>query len=141
MNARGGSLAKAAGILPALALAAGCASAPAKPQTMRDTAADFASYRSFGLASAPVFPSLIATTPARLGPAHTSNGVGFQIAAAVLGQSLLPAFAGVLAGRLGLEVIGPFLFVAAVILSAIVQSLTSARRALNRQPVSIGPTI
>lgn len=81
-----------------------------------------------GLASAPVFPSLIATTPARLGSAHTSNGVGFQIAAAVLGQSLLPAFAGVLAGMLGLEVIGPLLFVAAVILSAIVQSLTSARR-------------
>jgi fucose permease len=90
-----------------------------------------------GLASAPVFPSLIATTPARLGPAHTSNGVGFQIAAAVLGQSLLPAFAGVLAGRLGLEVIGPFLFVAAIILSAIVQSLTSARRASNTELVSL----
>jgi fucose permease len=89
-----------------------------------------------GLASAPVFPSLIATTPARLGPAHTSNGVGFQIAAAVLGQSLLPAFAGVMAGRLGLEVIGPFLFFAAVMLFAIVQALTSARRMSTREPVA-----
>lgn len=81
-----------------------------------------------GLASAPVFPSLIAATPARLGSAHTSNGVGFQIAAAVLGQSLLPAFVGVLAGKFGLEIIGPALFVAAVILLALVQGLTSARQ-------------
>lgn len=76
-----------------------------------------------GLASAPVFPSLIATTPERLGSAHTSNGVGFQIAAAVLGQSLLPAFLGVLAGKFGLEIIGPALFVAAAMLLALVQDL------------------
>ncbi len=53
MSSRGDSLAKAAGILLALTLAAGCASAPARPQTMRDTSADFASYTSFGLAAAP----------------------------------------------------------------------------------------
>src|SRR5262249_10203591 len=53
-----------------------------------------------GLALAPIFPSLIATTPARLGEAHTANGVGLQIAAAVLGQSLLPGLLGVLARRL-----------------------------------------
>ena len=47
-----------------------------------------------GLALAPIFPSLIATTPERLGTAHTANGVGFQIAAAVLGQSLLPGMSG-----------------------------------------------
>ena len=39
-----------------------------------------------GLSSAQVFPMLIATTPARLGDAHTANGVGFQIAAAVLAR-------------------------------------------------------
>jgi fucose permease len=94
-----------------------------------------------GLASAPVFPSLIATTPGRLGSAHTSNAVGFQIAAAVLGQSLIPAFAGVLAGRLGLEVIGPALFVAAVMLLALVQGLTSVRRAINGDAVSLEATI
>jgi hypothetical protein len=60
-----------------------------------------------GLASAPVFPSLIATTPARM-VRRTGNAVGFQIAAAVLANRY-PAFAGVLAGRLGLEVIGPAL--------------------------------
>ena len=87
-----------------------------------------------GVASAPVFPSLIATTPARLGSAHTGNGVGFQIAAAVLGQSLLPAFLGVLAGKFGLEIIGPALFVAAAMLLTLVQGLTSGRRLINRDP-------
>jgi hypothetical protein len=73
-----------------------------------------------GLSSAPVFPSLIATTPSRLGSAHVGNGVGFQIAAAVLGQSLLPALIGVLAGKFGLEAIGPSLFVFAVILAMLI---------------------
>jgi len=60
-----------------------------------------------GLACAPVFPTLIAATPSQLGPGHTANGVGFQIAAAVLGQSLIPAGIGVMARRFGLEIIGP----------------------------------
>lgn len=85
-----------------------------------------------GLACAPVFPSLIAATPARLGSGHAANAVGFQIAAAVLGQSLLPALVGVLAGRLGLEVIGPALFAAACALLALFQALTSVSPALDR---------
>jgi len=94
-----------------------------------------------GLASAPVFPSLIAATPARLGPGHTGNAVGFQIAAAVLGQSLLPAVAGVLAGSLGLEVIGPALFVAAVMLFVLVQGLTTMRLTIKGEPASLEATI
>jgi fucose permease len=87
-----------------------------------------------GLASGPIFPSLIATTPERLGAAHTANGVGFQIAAAALGQALLPALVGVLAGRLGLEVLGPSLLAAAVALFAVHEAIVrtaatgSARR-------------
>ena len=69
-----------------------------------------------GLALAPIFPSLIATTPERLGNAHTANGVGFQIAAAVLGQSLLPGMMGMLARHLGLEIVGPALLAAALVL-------------------------
>ena len=76
-----------------------------------------------GLSSAPVFPMLIATTPARLGDAHTANGVGFQIAAAVLGQSLLPAILGVLARNLGLEIVGPSLLIAATLLLALYETL------------------
>jgi hypothetical protein len=47
-----------------------------------------------GLALAPIFPVLIATTPERLGNVHTASAVGFQIAAAVRGQSLHARHAG-----------------------------------------------
>ena len=76
-----------------------------------------------GLAAAPVFPSLIAGTPARMGRAHAANAIGFQIAAAVLGQSLLPAAVGLLASRIGLEVIGPALLLAALLLLALYEML------------------
>jgi len=92
-----------------------------------------------GFASASVFPSLIATTPSRLGPMHTSNGIGFQIAAAALGQSFLPAFTGVLAGKLGLEIIGPALFVACLALLGLIGVLTSINRETNETPASVGP--
>jgi fucose permease len=76
-----------------------------------------------GFSSAPVFPTLIATTPARLGGAHTANGIGFQVAAAVLGQSLLPAVLGVLARNLGLEIVGLSLLSAAILLLALYEVL------------------
>jgi fucose permease len=79
-----------------------------------------------GLSCAPIFPSLIATTPQRLGAAHTANGVGWQIAAAVLGQSLLPSLVGVLARHHGLEVIGPALLAIALGLLVLYELLTAA---------------
>jgi fucose permease len=62
-----------------------------------------------GLALAPTFPLLIAATPERVGAPYAAHAVGFQIAAAYLGAATLPGTAGVLARRLGLEVLGPFL--------------------------------
>jgi fucose permease len=93
----------------------------------------FAGLGLMGLASAPVFPSMISATPMRLGEGHTSNGIGFQIAAAVLGQSLLPGLVGVLAGKLGLEAIGPTLLVAACLLLVLSEALTSASPAVARE--------
>jgi fucose permease len=91
-----------------------------------------------GLASAPVFPSLIAATPARFGPAHTGNVVGFQIAAAVLGQSLLPALIGLFARRLGLEIVGASLFASALVLLAFYELLTSIGAVALRQATPAG---
>ena len=76
-----------------------------------------------GLAAAPVFPTLIAVTPQRLGHAHLANGVGFQIAAAVLGQSILPGFIGVLAQYFGLEIVAPVLLAAILLLFALHEGL------------------
>jgi fucose permease len=81
-----------------------------------------------GFAMAPVFPSLIATTPARLGDAHAANAVGFQIAAAAIGAALLPTLAGVLAGRFGLEAIPPALVLGGVLLLALHEVLDASDR-------------
>lgn len=62
-----------------------------------------------GLACAPIYPALIAATPRRVGHAHTAATVGSQVGAAVLGAAILPGLMGVLAARLGLEIIGPSL--------------------------------
>ncbi|HEY1296520.1 MAG TPA: MFS transporter [Chloroflexota bacterium] len=67
-----------------------------------------------GLAFAPIFPILIAETPARLGHAQAANAIGLQVAAAVAGGAALPALLGVLAARVSLEVLCPALFVAGV---------------------------
>lgn len=62
-----------------------------------------------GLVLAPIFPSLTATSPTRFSVAQTADVIGLQVAGAVLGGAALPATVGVLAARLGLEVVGPSL--------------------------------
>ncbi|MBS1807077.1 MAG: MFS transporter [Acidobacteria bacterium] len=79
-----------------------------------------------GLASAPIFPSLIATTPTRLGPQHTANAVGFQIAAAVLGQSLIPALIGFIAQAWGLTIIPTALLIFISLLLLLHEGLLAA---------------
>jgi len=69
-----------------------------------------------GFSLAPLFPSLISSTPRRVGAAHAANAIGFQVAAGGVGVALLPGFAGVLAESLGLEIVGPFLFAASIVL-------------------------
>jgi fucose permease len=94
-----------------------------------------------GFAAAPIFPSLIATTPARLGAAHTANGVGLQIAAAVLGASLFPALVGALAYRLGLEVVGPSLLAAALLLLVAYEALLLSSRNVRAAAAALQPRL
>jgi len=58
-----------------------------------------------GFASGPIFPSLIAITPARMGPRHTANAVGLQISVGAMGLATLPALCGLAAQYVGLEFI------------------------------------
>jgi fucose permease len=84
------------------AAAAACALAAGVIGLDMGTAANFVGIALLGFAAAPIFPALIGGTPARVGPAHASNAVGIQVAAAALGQAGLPAIVGVLAARAGL---------------------------------------
>ena len=83
-----------------------------------------------GVSLAPIFPSLISLTPARMGPAHTANAVGFQIAAAMVGGAAFVSGFGRIASQFGLETLGPFLLVAAVLLVSVFEILER----LTRQP-------
>lgn len=69
-----------------------------------------------GFALAPIFPTLIAGTLGRVGSPHAANTIGFQIAAAGLGGSMLTSVVGVLADSISLEIIGLCVFVMAVAL-------------------------
>lgn len=71
-----------------------------------------------GTACGPIFPTLIATTPARVGPAHAGNAVGFQVGAAAGGMAFLPALVGSLAAATSLSVIAATFVVFAVALCA-----------------------
>jgi fucose permease len=82
-----------------------------------------------GAVLAPIFPSLIATTPERVDARHTADLVGLQVAAAVLGGALLPGGVGVLAARLGLEVVGPCLVALALALFVLHEAVVQVRRA------------
>jgi fucose permease len=65
---------------------------------------DIACAALLGFAAAPIFPALIGATPERVGPGHTANVVGFQVAAAALGQAGLPALVGFVAARTTLAI-------------------------------------
>jgi fucose permease len=62
-----------------------------------------------GFAEASIFPSMIAIVPERFGAANAPNIIGFQMGAAGLGYALIPGLAGILAARIGLEVVGPYM--------------------------------
>ncbi|WP_437783680.1 MFS transporter [Sorangium sp. So ce1097] len=65
-----------------------------------------------GLGLAPIYPTLMSRTPARLGP-YTVHAIGFQASAAMIGGVALPSLGGVLAARVGLPSIGTLAVVTA----------------------------
>lgn len=85
-----------------------------------------------GAAAGPIFPTLIAQTPGRLGSRHAANGVGFQIAAASLGQALWPSLLGVIASARGLEWLARGLVVLALAVLAVNEALDRKEGALVR---------
>lgn len=86
-----------------------------------------------GTANAPVFPSLIAVTPERIGREHTATAIGVQISMAMLGGALVPGFAGFLSDDHGLEII-PKVFTLAAIALGVLYFVANARSTKIKQP-------
>ncbi len=59
-----------------------------------------------GVSLAPIYPTLMARTPRRVGEERAAHAVGLLVSSATLGSALLPALVGFLVGRLGLGAIG-----------------------------------
>jgi fucose permease len=72
-----------------------------------------------GLALAPIFPLLIATTSGRVGVVYATHAIGLQVAAFYLGSAVLPGAAGLLASSRGLDTLGPFLLGTAIALGGL----------------------
>lgn len=87
---------------------------------------------ALGFSCGPIFSALVATTPLRLGGAHTANAVGFQVAAAALGQSLLPTTFGIAAAARGIHVL-PYLILGSTLALLVAYELLAAVAPLSER--------
>jgi fucose permease len=78
-------------------------------------AVSFLGLALIGLTLGPIIPTLTSATPERVGAAHSANTIGWQFAASSIGSAILPGIATALAGRYGLETLGPFILVLSVV--------------------------
>lgn len=99
----------------------------------------FLGLAAMGFFLAPVFPLLVAQTPARLGPRYATRAIGFQVAAATLGAAAVPGLTGVLARAYGLEIIGPYLLAAAVVLALLHEAILLPD--YFRKPAELAPSV
>ena len=76
----------------------------------------FVAIALMGLSLSAIFPTLTADAPRRVGARHAGNAIGLQTGAASIGLAVLPGLAGVIAARVGLEALGPFLVFAALLM-------------------------
>lgn len=96
------------------------------------TPVSFLGLALMGFAEAPVFPTLTSNTPRRVGPGHADNAIGFQVAAAGLGGAGLMSLAGVLAERVGLEIVGPFLLILSLTMLGLHEGVLLRARRVER---------
>jgi fucose permease len=81
-----------------------------------------------GVSLAPLFPTLMARTPGRLGHEVSVHAVGFQVSAGTLGAAALPGALGVLAARAGVGAIGFAVVSVAVALALLHEALVRSTR-------------
>jgi fucose permease len=92
-----------------------------------------------GLACGPIFPTLVALTPARVGGAHAGNAVGFQVAAAAVGLSVIPALVGLVADAVGVEAIASAFLLLAALLAGVHHWWDRSGVGAHRRPASASP--
>ena len=89
--------------------------------------ADFLALGLMALALAPIFPTLMARTPARVGPAAAAQAVGLQVAAATLGVAIVPAALGLAADLAGTAIVPWLIAALAAVVAAMIWRLPVRR--------------
>jgi len=88
----------------------------------------------FGLAA--IFPILILQTNRRVGPAHASNAIGFQVGCAGLGGAALSGMGGIFTEYVGPESISVFILVGALLTFALYEFMIRWEiRQLANEPI------
>ncbi len=90
-----------------------------------------------GFGAAPVFPTFVHLTPGRLGEQAAAHAIGYQVAISGVAAAAVPTAVGLLAGHLGLGVIGPSMLVLSVVLIFLHRALAAAARRATA-PTSAG---
>ncbi|HVU15156.1 MAG TPA: MFS transporter [Phototrophicaceae bacterium] len=85
-----------------------------------------------GFMEAPLFPMFVSDTPKRVGMENAGNAIGFQVSGAGFGVSMLPALAGLLSAHISLNVIPPFMAIAAVLVIIVHEISVAWGRHLTR---------
>ncbi len=65
----------------------------------------------FGIGCAPVYPSIIHSTPNNFGEENSQAIIGMQMASAYVGTTFIPPLFGIIANRIGLSFMPIFLFI------------------------------
>ena len=86
-------------------------------------AVDLVALALLAVALAPIYPTVMARTPARLGAAAAGRAIGLQVAAATLGVAVLPAALGLAADAWGAGAVPWLLVLLAVLVAALVWRL------------------
>jgi len=76
-----------------------------------------------GLGCAPVYPSIIHSTPENFGIENSQTIVGMQMASAYTGSTLMPPLFGLIAGAVGLHVYPVFLFMLLLLMVIMTKNL------------------
>ncbi|MBI5548273.1 MAG: MFS transporter [Deltaproteobacteria bacterium] len=76
-----------------------------------------------GASLAPLYPTLMARTPERLGPSATTHAIGFQVSAATLGAGAVPAAVGLWVAPAGAGIVPPAVVILAVLLLVLHETL------------------
>ena len=65
----------------------------------------------FGIGCAPIYPSIIHSTPNNFGEKNSQAIIGMQMASAYVGTTFMPPLFGVIANKIGLNFMPVFLFI------------------------------